>query len=58
MTDELDAHVRNIVVIGTSARGVKALISSFEGLPGDLPAAFLVVLHIPAHQPSVLHTIP
>lgn len=57
VTDELDAHVRNIVVIGTSAGGVQALIALFESLPGDLHAAFLVVLHIPAHEPSVLHTI-
>ena len=57
MTDELDAGVRNIVVIGTSAGGVQALIALFENLPADLPAAFLVVLHIPAHEPSVLHSI-
>ncbi|MGL6244505.1 chemotaxis protein CheB [Pseudomonas sp.] len=57
MTDELDASVRNIVVIGTSAGGVQALIALFENLPADVPAAFLVVLHIPAHEPSVLHRI-
>lgn len=57
MTDELDTNVRNIVVIGTSAGGVQALIALFENLPADLPAAFLVVLHIPAHEPSVLHSI-
>jgi two-component system chemotaxis response regulator CheB len=57
VTDELDAGVRNIVVIGTSAGGVQALIALFENLPADLPAAFLVVMHIPAHEPSVLHSI-
>lgn len=57
MADELDANVRNIVVIGTSAGGDQALIALFENLPFDLPAAFLVVLHIPAHEPSVLHCV-
>jgi two-component system chemotaxis response regulator CheB len=55
--DELDTGVRNIVVIGTSAGGVQALIALFESLPANLPAAFLIVLHIPAHEPSVLHSI-
>ena len=57
MKEELDENTRNIVVIGTSAGGVQALIELFEKLPADLPAIFLVVLHIPAHQPSVLHSI-
>ena len=57
MTTELDAGARNIVVIGTSAGGVQALIALFENLPADLPVAYLVVLHIPAHEPSVLHSI-
>ena len=57
MIDELDAGTRNVVVIGTSAGGVQALMSFFEHLPCNLSAAFLVVLHIPAHEPSVLHNI-
>lgn len=57
MPDKLDVNMRNIVVIGTSAGGVQALIALFENLPADLPAAFLVVLHIPAHEPSMLHRI-
>lgn len=57
MTNELDVRARNVVVIGTSAGGVQALIALFESLPCDLPAAFLVVLHIPAHEPSVLDRI-
>ena len=57
MTDGLDVDVRNVVVIGASAGGVQALISLFENLPSHVPAAFLVVLHIPAYEPSVLHKI-
>lgn len=53
----LEAGTRNVVVIGTSAGGVQALVALFESLPANLPAAFLVVLHIPAHEPSVLHEI-
>ncbi|WP_286790258.1 MULTISPECIES: chemotaxis protein CheB [unclassified Pseudomonas] len=51
---KLDADTRNIVVIGASAGGVQALTKLFQSLPPGLPAAFLVVLHIPAYAPSVL----
>ncbi|WP_233208398.1 chemotaxis protein CheB [Pollutimonas subterranea] len=53
----LDARMRNIVVMGASAGGVEALTVLFRHLPPDLPAAILVVLHIPAHTPSQLHRI-
>lgn len=39
---------RNIVVVGTSAGGMKALIALVEQLPGDFPAPLLVVQHISA----------
>jgi len=39
LTTELNADARNIVVIGTSAGGVQALIALFENLPADLPVA-------------------
>jgi len=53
----LDAERRNIVVIGASAGGVQTLIALFQQLPPNLPAAVLVVLHIPAHTRSELHNI-
>jgi len=47
----------NTVVVGASAGGVEALRVLIAGLPADFPAAVLVVLHIPAHTPSQLHSI-
>ena len=38
----------NIVVVGTSAGGMKALIALVEQLPGDFPAPLLIVQHISA----------
>ncbi|CDS53491.1 protein-glutamate methylesterase [Polaromonas sp. CG9_12] len=45
------------MVIGASAGGVEALRGFFHALPADLPAAFLVVLHIPADTPSQLDRV-
>ncbi|HTO80460.1 MAG TPA: chemotaxis protein CheB, partial [Methylocystis sp.] len=46
------------VGIGASAGGVRALQEFFENLPDDLPAAFVVIVHLdPGHQselPSIL----
>lgn len=52
-----DLPKRDIVVIGASAGGVEALRGFFHALPADLPAAFLVVLHIPADTPSQLDRV-
>src|SRR5687768_5505379 len=47
----------DIIVIGASAGGVEALRDLIGQLPPDLPAAILIVLHVPAHGTSVLPAI-
>ena len=47
----------DMIVIGASAGGVKALSALVEGLPADLPASVFIVLHIPADSPSFLPAI-
>jgi two-component system, chemotaxis family, protein-glutamate methylesterase/glutaminase len=49
--------VTDIVVVGASAGGVEALRALAGGLPEDLPAPVVVVLHIAKHAPSALPAI-
>ncbi len=50
------AH-RDVVVIGTSAGGVEALREMARGLPAELPASVLVVIHLPARSPGLIPAI-
>ena len=50
---------RDIIVMGASAGGIEALLELAPSLPADLPAAILLVVHIPesyvSHLPALLN---
>ncbi|HEU4328934.1 MAG TPA: chemotaxis protein CheB [Roseiflexaceae bacterium] len=48
---------RDIIVVGASAGGIEALQRLTQGLPADLPAAVLVVLHTHPTSPGYLPQI-
>lgn len=48
---------RWVIAMGASAGGVEALREFFAAIPADIDAAFLVVVHIPAHSQSHLHDV-
>lgn len=54
---DFPADGRDIIVLGASAGGVKALRTIASTLPRDLPAAVLVVLHLRHDLPSQLPRI-
>jgi len=47
MTTEINAHrlVRDVIVIGASAGGIRAVVEVLSRLPADLPAFIGVVIH-------------
>jgi two-component system chemotaxis response regulator CheB len=52
-----DERPAAVIGVGASAGGVEALTGLMRALPSDLPAAVLVVLHVPSSGTSVLPMI-
>jgi two-component system chemotaxis response regulator CheB len=41
------SRISNLIIVGASAGGYKALSEIFRDLPADIPAAIVVILHMP-----------
>jgi two-component system chemotaxis response regulator CheB len=52
--DRRSERMRDAIVVGASAGGIRALRDLLRNVPADLPAAILAVVHIPADSPSAL----
>src|ERR1700709_91146 len=47
--------IKNIIVIGASAGGIKAVTELVEKIPADLPVAMFIVIHISKNsQPEII----
>jgi two-component system chemotaxis response regulator CheB len=47
--------IKNIIVIGASAGGIKAINQLFEKMPPNLPVAFFIVIHVSKNsQPDII----
>jgi two-component system, chemotaxis family, protein-glutamate methylesterase/glutaminase len=46
--------MRDVIVVGASAGGIRALSAVLGGLPPELPASILAVVHIPPYSRSAL----
>src|SRR4051812_25551112 len=53
----MSGRTRDLIVVGASAGGVEPLVTLARSLPGDLPAAVFVVLHIAPQGRSLLASI-
>jgi len=47
----------DIIVIGTSSGGLKALSAVLSGIPADIAAAIFIVQHLAADRESLLPTL-
>jgi two-component system, chemotaxis family, protein-glutamate methylesterase/glutaminase len=56
-TVQEDAAGHDLIVVGASSGGIDALRVIVGGLPANLPAAVLVVVHISPHSPRLLADI-
>lgn len=54
MPQSVDSRLRDVVAIVGSAGGIAAMENVLAGLPADLPAAVLVLLHLMPDHPSML----